>query len=89
MIPLTGECPKFLRILESEKRSKSDNFRKNLVEFRVEIHLCLKHTVTFGHSPVKRCLVGKYNLAKLKTLFQRYITFDNYKLTRLFTQLVT
>ena len=27
---------KFLRILESEKRSKSGNFRTNLVEFRLE-----------------------------------------------------
>ena len=28
-------CPKFLRILKAEKRSKSGNFRTNLIEFRV------------------------------------------------------
>ena len=33
---LTGECQKFLRILESEKKSNSANFRTNLVEFRVK-----------------------------------------------------
>ena len=40
--------------MKGEKRSKSGNFRANLVEFRVEkALLCLKHTVTFGHSPIK------------------------------------
>ena len=33
---MLGNVQNFLRILESEKRLKSDNFRTNLVEFRVE-----------------------------------------------------
>ena len=33
---LTGQCQKYLEILIAEKRSKSGNFRANLVEFRVD-----------------------------------------------------
>ena len=58
MFVLTGECPKVLRILELEKGSKSDNFRTNLVEFRVGKGPFQFVTQCFiGHSPVNEVLM--------------------------------
>ena len=63
LFSLTGEYPKVFEDFGVRKRSKSANFRANLVEFRVEKGIFCLNTVL--HLGILRLINYKTNLARI------------------------